>query len=77
MKVGEIKGFMYENASLVDTRTSVVHYSSAGHTSVMTGGVRIGSCAEEGDGEDGVAGEDGEDAWRPDAPIPEQPMLTP
>jgi hypothetical protein len=44
-RLGEVKGPMYENVPLIDVRTGVLHYPGAGHTSVMTGGVRIGSCA--------------------------------
>ena len=83
MKVGEVKGLMYENVSLIDIRTGVVHYPGAGHTSVMTVGVRIGSCVEKMDViellemmdivEREVERVEGEDAWRPDIPIPQQP----
>ena len=87
MKVGEVRGPMYENVPLIDIRTGVVHYPGAGHTSVMTGGVRIGSCAEEEievmellemmeivEGEEEMERVEREDARRPDTPIPEQPM---
>ena len=87
MKVGEVKGYMYENVPLIDIRTGVVHYPGAGHTSVMTGGVRIGSCAEEeievmdmldmmeiAEREEEMGRVEREDARRPDTPIPEQSM---
>lgn len=87
MKVGEVKGLMYENVPLIDVRTGVVHYPGAEHTSVMTGGVRIGSCAEEErevmellemmeivELEEEMKKVEREDAWRPTTPIPEQPM---
>jgi hypothetical protein len=87
MKVGEVKGLMYENVPLIDVRTGVVHYPGAGHTCVMTGGVRIGSCAEEErevmellemmeivEREEEMERVERVDLWRPGTPIPEQPM---
>ena len=87
MKMGEIKGPMYENVPLIDVRTGVVHYPGAGHTSVMTGGVRIGSCGDEEkevmellefmeivEREEEMNEAQKEDVWRPGTPIPEQPI---
>jgi hypothetical protein len=87
LRVGEVKGLMYENVPLIDVLTGVVHYPGAGHTSVMTGGVRIGSCGEEEkevmellemmeivEREEEMNSAQKEDAWRPGTPIPEQPM---
>ena len=87
VRVGEVKGPMFENVPLIDIRTGVVHYPGAGHTSVMTGGVRIGSCAEEEmevmdmlemmeivEREEEMGRVEREDGWRPDTPIPEQSM---
>ena len=86
-RVGEVKGPMYENVPLIDIRTGVVHYPGAGHTSVLTGGVRIGSCAEEerevmellevmeiDEGKEEMEKVEREDVQRPGTPIPERPM---
>ena len=87
MRVGEVKGPMYENVPLIDVRTGVVHYPGAGHTCVMTGGVRIGSCAEEerevmelleameiDEHKEVMGWVEGADVQRPSTPIPERPM---
>jgi len=87
MRVGEVKGPMYENVPLIDVRTGVVHYPGAGHTSVMTGGVRIGSCAEEemevlelleameiDERKEEVEQVEREDARRSETPILDRPM---
>ena len=86
-RVGEVKGPMYENVPLIDVRTGVVHYPGAGHTSVMTGGVRIGSCAEEerevmelleemeiDECKEEMEWVEREDVQTPGTPIPERPM---
>lgn len=46
MKVGEVKGLVYENDPLIEVRTRRAS-PGTGHMSVTTGGVCIGSCAEE------------------------------
>ena len=82
MKAGEVKGPMYENVPLIDVRTGVVHYPGAGHTCVMTGGVRIGSCAEEEREvmelleltEENMEGVETEGVRSPATPTPERPM---
>ena len=47
MKVGEVEGLICENVPLIGIRAGVIHYPGAGHTRMMTSGVRIGSFAEE------------------------------
>ena len=53
LKMGEVKGLMYENFLLNDFTTGVVYYPDEGHTCGMTGRVR------SGDGGDGVSRDDG------------------
>ena len=72
----------------MDVRMDVVHHPDAGHTTVMTGGVRIGSCTEEEmevmdllemievvEREEKMGRVEREDNWRRNTPIPEQSIL--
>ena len=47
-KVGKVKALMDGIVPLIVIRTGVVHHPCVWRTSLMTGGVRIGSCAAEG-----------------------------